>query len=58
MPLTDAETRNAPPREKAYRLIDGFGMYLEVAPARYLLPENSPTLMGSPFQGKGTEVKK
>ena len=33
MPLTDAEIRNAPPREKAYRLTDGFGMYLEVSPA-------------------------
>lgn len=33
MPLTDAEIRNAPPREKAYRLADGSGMYLEVSPA-------------------------
>ncbi|CAJ5407036.1 putative integrase [Burkholderia pseudomallei] len=33
MPLTDAEIRNAPPREKAYRLTDGSGMYLEVSPA-------------------------
>lgn len=33
MPLTDVEIRNAPPREKAYRLTDGSGMYLEVSPA-------------------------
>lgn len=33
MPLTDAEIRNAPLREKAYRLTDGSGMYLEVSPA-------------------------
>jgi integrase len=33
MPLTDAEIRNAPPREKAYRLTDGSGMYLEISPA-------------------------
>jgi integrase len=33
MPLTDAEIRNTPPREKAYRLTDGSGMYLEVSPA-------------------------
>ncbi|WP_176052191.1 tyrosine-type recombinase/integrase [Paraburkholderia caribensis] len=31
MPLTDAEIRNARPRDKAYRLADGLGMYLEVA---------------------------
>ncbi|WP_104656729.1 tyrosine-type recombinase/integrase [Ralstonia insidiosa] len=33
MPLTDVEIRNARPREKAYRLTDGAGMYLEVSPA-------------------------
>jgi integrase len=33
MPLTDVEIRNARPREKAYRLADGAGMYLEVSPA-------------------------
>ena len=33
MPLTDFEVRNARPREKTYRLADGAGMYLEVAPA-------------------------
>ncbi len=33
MPLTDIEIRNARPREKAYRLADGAGMYLEVSPA-------------------------
>lgn len=33
MPLTDAEIRNARPREKAYRLADGSGMYLEVSQA-------------------------
>ncbi|MCA8094512.1 integrase arm-type DNA-binding domain-containing protein [Burkholderia anthina] len=33
MPLTDAEIRNAPAREKPYRLTDGSGMYLEVSPA-------------------------
>jgi integrase len=33
MPLTDVAARNALPREKAYRLADGGGMYLEVSPA-------------------------
>lgn len=33
MPLTDVEVRSARPREKAYRLTDGLGMYLEVSPA-------------------------
>jgi integrase len=33
MPLTDLEVRRARPREKAYRLTDGSGMYLEVSPS-------------------------
>lgn len=33
MPLTDVEIRNARPRDKAYRLSDAAGMYLEVSPA-------------------------
>jgi len=33
MPLTDAAARNAAPREKAYRLADSGGLYLEVAPS-------------------------
>lgn len=33
MPLTDVEVRNARPRDKAYRLTDGLGMYLEALPA-------------------------
>ncbi|WP_334018176.1 tyrosine-type recombinase/integrase [Burkholderia orbicola] len=33
MPLTDLEVRRAAPREKTYRIYDGRGMYLEVAPA-------------------------
>ncbi len=32
MPLTDLEVRRASPREKTYRIYDGRGMYLEVAP--------------------------
>jgi len=32
MPLTDTEVRNAKPKEKAYRLTDGDGLYLEVLP--------------------------
>lgn len=32
MPLTVAAIRNAKPREKAYKLFDGRGMYLEVSP--------------------------
>lgn len=32
MPLTDLEVRLAAPREKTYRISDGRGMYLEVAP--------------------------
>jgi integrase len=37
MPLSDAEIRRTPPREKTYKLSDGGGMYLEVRPngARY-----------------------
>lgn len=31
-PLTDAEIRNAKPRDKIYRLADGEGLYLEVRP--------------------------
>src|SRR5258708_15045357 len=30
--LTDAAIRAAQPREKAYKLFDGLGLYLEVAP--------------------------
>jgi len=33
MPLTDTAARNARPREKAYRLTDEKGMYLEVHPS-------------------------
>lgn len=33
MPLTDTTIRNAKPQDKPYRLADGGGMYLEVAPA-------------------------
>jgi integrase len=32
MPLTDAAVRAAKPREKAYKMADGQGMYLHVAP--------------------------
>jgi len=31
-PLSEMQVRNAKPREKAYRLFDGGGLYLEVAP--------------------------
>ena len=33
MPLTDTAIRNAKPREKAYKLSDERGLYIEVAPA-------------------------
>ncbi|MDR5755597.1 phage integrase central domain-containing protein [Caballeronia sp. LZ035] len=33
MALTDLEIRSARPREKAYRMTDGAGMYLEVSPS-------------------------
>ena len=33
MPLTDTAIRNAAPRDKAYRLSDGGGMYLEISPS-------------------------
>jgi Arm domain-containing DNA-binding protein/integrase-like protein len=33
MPVTHAEIVNAKPREKPYRLFDGRGLYLEVAPS-------------------------
>lgn len=32
MPLTDKSCKNARPRERAYKLADGGGLYLEVAP--------------------------
>ena len=32
MPLTDTVVRNAKPKEKSYRLFDGGGLYVEVAP--------------------------
>ena len=32
MPLTVTQARNAKPRDKAYRLFDGGGLYLEVSP--------------------------
>jgi hypothetical protein len=37
MPLSDTTVRQAKPRPKTYRLTDGFGLYLEIAPtgARY-----------------------
>ncbi len=31
MPLTDVQIRNAKPRERAYKLTDGRGLYLEVS---------------------------
>lgn len=33
MPLTDIAVRRAASRERAYRLTDGGGMYLEIAPS-------------------------
>lgn len=33
MPLTDAAVRAAKPREKAYKMADGQGMYLQVTPS-------------------------
>jgi hypothetical protein len=33
MPVTHAEIINAKPREKPYRLFDGRGLYLEIAPS-------------------------
>lgn len=33
MPITDAAIRKAKPQEKAFRLFDGGGLYLEVAPS-------------------------
>lgn len=32
MPLTELQVKNAKPKQKAYKLTDGEGMYLEVAP--------------------------
>ena len=31
-PLTDVQVKNAKPRDKAYKLFDGGGLYLEVMP--------------------------
>jgi len=31
-PLTDMQVRNAKPTDKTYRLFDGGGLYIEVAP--------------------------
>ncbi|MEO5700455.1 MAG: Arm DNA-binding domain-containing protein, partial [Casimicrobiaceae bacterium] len=33
MPLTDRAIRNAKPQTRPYRITDGAGMYLEVAPS-------------------------
>jgi Arm DNA-binding domain len=33
MPLTNVAIQSAKPREKAYKLADGQGMYLEVTPS-------------------------
>ena len=33
MPLTDRQIKNAKPAEKAYKLTDGSGLYLQVTPA-------------------------
>ncbi|CAK0752950.1 hypothetical protein CCP3SC15_1900001 [Gammaproteobacteria bacterium] len=33
IPLTDTAIRNAKPEEKPFRLFDGGGMYLEIAPS-------------------------
>lgn len=33
MKLKDIQCRNAKPKEKAYKLADGAGMYLEVSPS-------------------------
>lgn len=33
MPLTDTAIRNAKPREKAYKLFDGDGLFLLISPA-------------------------
>jgi Arm domain-containing DNA-binding protein len=33
MPLTDTAIRNAKPGVKSFRLFDGGGLYLEVAPS-------------------------
>lgn len=32
MPLTDAQIRNTKPADKPYKLFDGEGLYLEIAP--------------------------
>lgn len=32
-PLTDMQVKNAKPKDKAYKLADGGGLYLEVSPA-------------------------
>ena len=33
MPLTDRQIKNAKPADKAYKLTDGSGLYLQVTPA-------------------------
>ena len=33
MPLTDTTARNAKPKDRAYKLTDGEGLYLQVTPA-------------------------
>ena len=33
MPLTDRQIKNAKPADKAYKLADGGGLYLQVTPA-------------------------
>jgi len=33
MPITDVALRNAKPRDRAYKIADGGGLYLQVTPA-------------------------
>ena len=33
MPLTDRQIKNAKPADKAYKLADGGGLYLQITPA-------------------------
>lgn len=52
-PLTDTKIRNAKPRDKAYKVFDGGGLYIEIMPDgrklwrfKYVRPSGSESRLG------------
>lgn len=44
-PLTDVQVKDAKPKDKAYELADGGGLYLEVSPAS---PSTTTSILSAP----------